>query len=1086
VLTGVVATVALAASFALPSFAAAAPSAAWQIEQRVNPTNLPPETTVTGSEIKQANPRYQLTVTNVGGEDASGVTITDTLPAGIEAPVEPIAAYSEYIGETSQLASVSCPVAGQTVSCEILATIPPGRQVFVFIPINVQAAESTEVSNEVTAVSADAPLVSSIRTSKVSSAPPAFEFTPVDGLLANAFDEAGEFPAAGSHPFSVNIADHLPIVSRSNGSLRPLDSLRSLAFELPQGLVANPLATARCSRFEFEGETRFPSLNCSAQSQVGLVNLDFLGLEPLGAVLYNLVPEPGVPAEFGFGILNTNVRIRGGVDNSFHLTAQSREILSRFPIAGVKAELWGNPSDPRHDRSRRGQGCEQGGGCSVEPASRPFLTMPTSCSVAPLLGAGASAWLGGTTSATTPLADAEGNPLEVKGCNALEFKPRIDSKATTNVADSPSGLDFNLHQDQNEQIDGLATANLKDAVVTLPPGMTLNTAAGSGLQACSSAQIGLQSAVNQAPIRFSQAHQTCPDAAKVGTVEVRTPLIEHPLEGAVYLAKPFDNPFNSLLGIYLAIEDEQSGIVATLAGKVESDPTTGQLTTRFLESPDLPLEDVALHLFNGARAALTTPLTCGTKTTTSTLTPWSTPEGADAAPTGSFQTQVVAGGSGNCPSSEANAPNKPSFTAGTVSPEAGAYSPFVLKLSRPDGTQRLTAIDTTLPKGLAAKFAGISYCSEAQIAQAQSRSNPNQGAIEKANPSCPAASEVGTVEVGAGSGPTPLYVQGHAYLAGPYKGAPLSLAIITPAVAGPFDLGTVVVRTALYIDPETAQGRAVSDPLPSILQGIPLDIRSIAVKLGRPDFTLNPTSCDPSAVTGSAMALTGQSAALTSPFQVGGCSALKFKPGLKISLKGGTKRHQFPALKAVLTYPKGNYANIASAQVTLPHSAFLEQGHIGTVCTRVQFAAQSCPKASIYGKAKAITPLLDQPLEGPVYLRSSSHELPDLVAALNGQIDVVLAGRVDTGKGGGIRNTFEAVPDAPVSKFVLEMQGGKKGLLVNSENICRKTQKASVSFTAQNGDALSLTPTIKNSCKGKAKKKHPKKGSHSKKGGKGK
>jgi len=320
-------------------------------------------------------------------------------------------------------------------------------------------------------------------------------------------------------------------------------------------------------------------------------------------------------------------------------------------------------------------------------------------------------------------------------------------------------------------------------------------------------------------------------------------------------------------------------------------------------------------------------------------------------------------------------------------------------------------------------------------------------------------------------------VQGHAYLAGPYKGAPLSLAIITPAVAGPFDLGTVVVRTAIYVDPETAQGRAVSDPLPSILQGIPLDIRSVAIKLERPGgFTLNPTSCDPMSVTGSAAMLTGQSAALTSPFQVGGCSALKFKPSLKISLKGGTKRHRFPALKAVLSYPKGANANIASAQVTLPHGEFLEQGHIGTVCTRVQFAANACPKASIYGKAKAITPLLDKPLEGPVYLRSSSHELPDLVAALNGQINVVLAGRVDTGKGGGIRNTFEAVPDAPVSKFVLEMKGGKKGLLVNSENICRKTQKASVSFTAQNGDALSLTPTIKNSCKGKAKKKGAKKG----------
>jgi hypothetical protein len=1089
-LRGVFIGVALAACFALPALAAAAPSPAWQIEQRTTPTNLLPGSVAEGGESSSAVPKYRLNVTNVGGEDASGVTVTDTLPAGVKASplAEPVAQFRDAAGGQ---VTVPCTVAGQTVSCEVTATITPGQGVAVYIPIAVEVAEPAEVLNEAIATSANAPLASNVLTSKVSSAPPAFEFLPGHGVVASAFDESGGVPAAGSHPFSVDIPAHLPIINPGGkGVQAPLEPLRSLAFELPPGLVVNPLATgARCTRFEFEGATRFPPVSCPPQSQVGRVYIDLLGLEGFVVSLYNLVPEPGVPAELGFGLVNTNIRVRGGVDNAFHLIAASREISSKFPIAGAKAELWGNPSDPRHDRSRGGQGCEETGGCSIEPEARPFLTMPSSCSTAPVLGASATGWLGGTTSATTLLSDAEGNPITISGCNALEFKPAIASKATTNVADSPSGLDFNLHQDLNQQIDGLATANLKDARVTLPPGMTLNTAAASGLQACSSAQIGLQSAVNQTPIRFSQAHQSCPDAAKIGTVEVRTPLIDHPLEGAVYLAKPFDNPFDSLLGIYLAIEDEASGIVATLAGKVESDPTTGQLTTRFTESPDLPLEDVALHLFNGARAALTTPLTCGTKTTTSDLTPWSTPEGANAAPSDSFQTQVAAGGSGNCPSSEANAPNAPAFSAGTISPQAGAYSPFVLKLTRPDGTQRLGAIDTLLPKGLAARFAGIPYCSEAQIAQAQARSNPNQGALEQQSPSCPAASEVGTVEVGAGSGPTPTYVSGHAYLAGPYKGAPLSLAIITPAVAGPFDLGAVVVRTALYVDPETAQGHAVSDPFPAILQGIPLDVRSVSLKLERPGgFTLNPTSCDPMSLTGSATALTGQSAALTSPFQVGGCNALKFSPNLKISLKGGTKRHRFPALKAVLTYPQGNYANIASAQVTLPHGEFLEQSHIGTVCTRVQFAANACPKASIYGKAKAITPLLDKPLEGPVYLRSSSHELPDLVAALNGQIDVDLVGRIDTGKGGGIRNTFEAVPDAPVSKFVLEMKGGKKGLLVNSEDICRRPQRASLAFTAQNGKVSDTTPLIANSCGGKAKKKHSrhgKKGSHSKGSGRG-
>jgi hypothetical protein len=576
--------------------------------------------------------------------------------------------------------------------------------------------------------------------------------------------------------------------------------------------------------------------------------------------------------------------------------------------------------------------------------------------------------------------------------------------------------------------------------------------------------------VGQLPVRTDANPANCPADAKIGSVEVETPLLDHNLPAALYVAQPYQNPFGSLLAVYLTVHDEQTGVVSKLAGKVEADPQTGQLTTTFKDNPELPIEDVKLKVFGGPRAALKTPLACGTHTIASEIVPWSTPEGANANLTDSFQTSVAAAGSGACPGSEAQAPNAPGFSAGTIAPAAGAYSPFVLKLSREDGSQRLTGIDATLPKGLLAKLAGVSYCSEAQINQAKAREVPRQGALEQSSPSCPASSEVGSVVVGAGAGILPFYATGHAYLAGPYKGAPLSLVVITPAVAGPFDLGSVVVRSALYVNPETAQAHAVSDSLPSIIQGIPLDIRSIALKLDRPDFTLNPTSCDPMAILGSAATLAGQSAALRSPFQVGGCSALGFKPKLRISLKGATKRTGHPALTGVVTYPKGNYANIASVQVTLPHSAFLDQAHIKTICTRVQFAADQCPPGAIYGFARATTPLLDQPLEGPVYLRSSSHKLPDLVLALHGQIDADLVGRVDTGKGKGIRTTFEAVPDAPVSRFVLEMKGGKKGLLINSENICRKPQKAIADFVAQNGKVLDTTPTIANGCKHKAKK----------------
>ena len=817
-------------------------------------------------------------------------------------------------------------------------------------------------------------------------------------LSATNLDASTDFQA-GSHPDLTLTVKLNEVNEAPEGLEEPEGKLNTLFVELPPGVVGNPRAVPLCPRAAFDGSVR-----CPVDSQIGFARLKLAyGLEPLFSV-FALAAPLGSPAMLAFSVVNSNSFQEASLrsDGDYGIDILDLTVPDVLPIV-VTETIWGVPGDPSHDAQRTETTINGGPPTPFEdPVHNPFLSLPSAC------GDPLSAKVSVTSveepenlqSASTVLNAEEGEaPSGLSGCNALEFKPTISSKATTNLADSPSGLDFKIHQPQDNNPDGLSTAHLKDVKVTLPEGMTLNPSAGNGLEACTNAQIGY--APSGGKIHFSKTPQSCPGASKLGTLEVNTPLLDHKLSGQIYLAKPYENPFANLTAIYLAIEDEQTGIVAKLAGKVVADEKTGQLTATFTENPQLPIEDIETHFFNGPRAALVTPLTCGTKTTTTTLVPWSTPEGANANPSDSFQTQVAAGGSGNCPASEADAPNKPSFTAGTEAPQAGAYSPFVLKLTREDGTQRLTGLDATLPPGLTGKLAGIPYCSEAQIAVAKSREVPNGGALEQQSPSCPAASEVGTATVGAGAGITPLYVQGHAYLAGPYKGAPLSLAIVTPAVAGPFDLGTVVVRTALQVDPETARIHAVSDPLPTIIQGVPLDLRSIAVKLGRPDFTLNPTSCDPMQITGTAPTLTGQVASLTSPFQVGGCDSLKFAPKLALSLKGGTKRHRFPALKAVLTYPKGNYANIASAQVTLPHGEFLEQAHIGTVCTRVQFAADACPKASIYGKAKAITPLLDKPLEGPVYLRSSSHELPDLVASLNGQIDVVLAGRVDTGKGGG-------------------------------------------------------------------------------------
>jgi len=610
-----------------------------------------------------------------------------------------------------------------------------------------------------------------------------------------------------------------------------------------------------------------------------------------------------------------------------------------------------------------------------------------------------------------------------------------------------------------------STAHLRDAVVTLPEGMTVNPASANGLQSCSLGQLGMSAAgkPDGSPVN-------CPDASKLGTVEAVSPALDHPLAGGVYLAAQNENPFGSLLALYLVIDDPLSGVLVKLAGRVEPNPNTGRLTVSFKNNPQLPVEDLDLSFFSGPRAALKTPAACGTHTTTSVMTPWTSPEGPDASVTSSFVLDHGPDGGACLPTGDA-APNKPTFSAGTLNPTAKAFSPFVMKLTRADGTQPFKSIDATLPKGLLAKLAGTPYCPDVALAAAANRS----GKAEQASSSCPAASQVGTVTVGAGAGSDPFYASGKAYLAGPYKGAPLSLAILTPAVAGPFDLGTVVVRNALTIDPITAQAHAVSDPIPTILQGIPLDIRSIAVNLSKPDFTLNPTSCDPSAVTGSATSIFGQSASLSDRFQVGDCARLGFKPSLKIKLKGGTKRSDHPALTAVLKARPGD-ANIAETSVALPRSEFLAQEHIRTVCTRVQFNAGAgngagCPKGSIYGKASAITPLLDEPLSGPVFLRSSDNPLPDLVVALHGQIDFNLVGRIDS-INGGIRTSFESVPDAPVTKFVLRMQGGRKGLLDNSRNLCKTTNRASVQMEAQNASSLIATPVVQSSCK--AKKKHKK------------
>jgi hypothetical protein len=1058
---------------AIAGSAEAAAAPAWSVTTFPFPTSFTP-----GSEgTESTGPAYHVHAVNVGGAATSGTfTVTDTLPSTV-APSSASGGVGEYgIGN-----HLSCERSGQTVTCSGSTPLAPGELLTLTIPVKLKTGGPKTYLNEVTVSGGGGAPESASGRSTVSVTPSPFDL--LDGragLFSSATDEEGAVSQlAGSHPGELNIGLGFStelgaegVVLAAGGGLRA-------------GFVVNPQATElRCTETELETEERFENGKivggCPAASQVGTaaITTAVQGESHTATVrIFNMVAPKGSPGIFGFEVIGgVYVHLLGAVnsDGSYELTAQANDTLAKVPVLSAQTSLWGDPSAASHDAVRGPCGESLGRqhgftSCPVPRTNTAFLTLPSRCSDPLGTNVEVDSWRqpGVFVKGSTQSTGLDDTPVGVVGCEGLKFEPSISLRPGTSAADSPSGLEVDVHVPQSEQFDQRSQSTLEGAKVTLPAGYAINPSAANGRTACTATQIGLTSPIGQAQgIHFTPVPAGCPDDAKVGSVEVITPLLDHPLPGGVYLAQPFENPFGSLLAIYIAVHDPQTGVVVKLAGRVEANPVTGQLTTTFAENPQLPFEVFHLDFFDGPRAALRTPATCGGYSAQSTLTPWSgsapvslaTPMSVDHSPAG-----------GACAETPAQQPHAPAFSAGTTDPLAGAYSPFVLHISREDGSQQLSGLDVTLPPGLTGKLAGTPYCPEAALAAVASKT----GREEEASASCPSASEVGRVTVAAGSGPTPYYASGRAYLAGPYKGDPLSLAIITPAVAGPYDLGTVMVRAALHVDPQSAQITVHSDPLPTILQGIPLDVRSIAVEMSKPQFTLNPTDCEPLSVGAEATSTLGQVVSLSSRFQLLGCENLPFGPKVSIRLKGGTKRNKYPQLTATVTARPGE-SNIAHASVTLPHAEFLEQGHIGTICTRPQFAAESCPPGSVYGFARATTPLLDGALEGPVYLRANGgeRELPDLVAALHGQINIDLVGYVDSVKG-RLRNRFQLVPDAPVSKFVLKMAGGKKSLLVNSENLCGKhaNNRASVRLTAHNGRIDDFNPRVANECRKKVHRK---------------
>jgi hypothetical protein len=859
------------------------------------------------------------------------------------------------------------------------------------------------------------------------------------------------------------------------GPEEPVGQLRTVRVDLPVGLSVNPQATDQCTQTEFEADS------CSPTAAVGksLVTGSLLGEPaptPLEATVYNIVPAEGEPARFGFELAGNHIYLQADVawDSDYHegFTIEVPQATELEPLINgliLKNRLV--------FRGRAGNGT--------------FITTPTTC-----LGPPASpfehvysTWLRADSYEMPDPNFPNGSSYFEsripsftfpKECDTIPFDPSLDVQPNTTQTDSPSGAAVEVEvpfeepslAEIAEPLTKQASSHLRTATVTLPAGMGLNPSAANGLIACTDAQFG----------KGTTQPVSCPAASQIGTVAVETPpLPEGSLSGNVYLGeqKSRDPASGELYRIFVDVESTRFGISARLIGNTSANPQTGQLTTTFAENPQVPFSSFRLQFNGGPRAPLTSPPTCGPNTATSAMVPWSTAEGSikpgdeggpntepPASPSDEFELTDAPGG-GACPATLAARPFAPGFAAHTDKARAGAYSPFEVALSRNDGNQELKGAEITLPPGLTAKLAGVRYCPESAIAAATA----NSGVAERATPSCPDSSLIGNALHASGSGSEPFQITGKVFLTGPFNGAPLSLVIVTPATAGPFDLGSVVVRVALFVDPATAQVHAVSDPVPHVFGGALLDLRSVAVKLDRPKFSLNPTNCSAMAVVanlrgGGANPL--DPAAFTSfpasaPFQVNNCDKLDFRPKLFIRTFGGTKRAKRPRLRATLIAREGD-ANIGRAAVTLPNPLDLEQSNLANVCTRPQFAAHECPRDSVYGFATAESPLLDAPLKGPVYLRSSDNLLPDLVADLRGQVEIALAGRIDTVKG-RMRTTYDVVPDVPVSKFVLTLPGGRHGLLVNSGSLCARKYRVIARFKGQNGKKANQRPKLRTPCR---------------------
>jgi hypothetical protein len=1038
-----------------------------------------------------------VTVTNLGdmlaNATADPVRISTKLPAGVTATS---INYEEAGVGGRGIRSMSCELASLT--CEATSgkvRIYEPAEIVIHVSV---APDAHSGPVEMSASGGGAPTVSASDPLTVNGAPVKFG---LERFEMQPLNEDGSLDTqAGSHPFqfTTTLSYNQTVTETKRGETTeieegefeelvaaPLVFPKDLTFNLPPGLIGDPGAVAQCKLREFQGEGR----KCPPDTQVGVVTVFLSAVgssleghlgQTFGAIapVYNLEPSVGEPARFGFIVttdgevpvfLDTSVRTGGdyGVVVSVH------NISQQVSFVGSQLSFWGDPGDPRHDLARAScrfsnelgvEGCTETAGLK----QLPFLSLPASCSGLsnPFTAtADATSWLQPTepVSSTYMLHEGPGESLGMTGCNRLPFSPSITVAPDSEDASTPTGLTVGVHVDQAAALNptGLTSADVKDTTVALPQGVQLSPSAADGLQACSLAQIGF-TGVNPetGSDEFTPAAPSCPDASKVATVKIKTPLLPNPLEGAVYLAAPqnfagpLENPFSSLVAMYIVAQDPVSGVLVKLPGRVTPNPETGQLVSTFEDTPQLPFEELELHFFGSVRAPLATPALCGSYTTQASFTP-----STENPPTESSSSFDIDSGPNGAPCSDP-LPFAPSLASGTTNISAGSFSALTTTLGREDGNQNIQSVTLNYPPGLSGILSGVKLCPEAQA---------NAGA-------CGRESEIGETIVSVGLGGDPFTVTGgKVYLTEKYQGAPFGLSIVNPAKAGPFDLQEgrpVVVRAKIEVDPHTAALTITTDSsgpyaIPHIIEGIPLQIKHVNVNVNRPGFTFNPTNCAPAAITGTIGSVEGASSPVSVPFQVTNCAALKFAPKFAVSTSGKTSKANGASLVTKLSYPnapQGAEANIHEVKVELPKQLPSRLTTLQKACTNAQFEANpgGCPSASVIGHAIVHTPLLPVPLEGPaIFVSHGGEAFPSLTMVLQGYgVTIDLVGTTFISKAGVTSTTFKAAPDQPFSTFELTLPEGKFSALTALGNLCTEKLTMPTELVAQNGAVIHQSTKI--------------------------